>query len=72
MLLQEITQVFEWIDSPQASGRQIAAFLEKARADAVGSQLEVQSLEGEQGSTELIKLIIPGVQGRLRGGQRQP
>jgi hypothetical protein len=68
MLLQEITQVFEWIDSPQASGRQIAAFLEKARANTVGSQLEVQSLEGEQGSTELIKLIIPGVQGRLRGG----
>lgn len=65
MLLKEIIEAFELIDDPQASGEQVAGEFKEIDPQA---EIEVRTVEGDKGSTDFIKLLIPGSNGRSKGG----
>ncbi|MFQ5795430.1 MAG: DUF1177 domain-containing protein [Candidatus Bipolaricaulia bacterium] len=65
MLLKEIIQAFELIDNPQASGAKVTAAFDQNR----GVKVELETLEGDRGSTDLIKLSVAGLDGKLNGGK---
>lgn len=65
MLLKEIIETFELIDDPQASGERAAS---KFREIGPQAEVEVRTVEGDRGSTDFIKLVIPGSNGRSKGG----
>ena len=65
MLLKEIIEAFELIDDPQASGESVAR---KFREIDPEIDIEVRTVEGDKGSTDFIKLVIPGTDGRSKGG----
>ena len=64
MLLKEVIQAFALIDDPQASGERVASKLREADPDA---KIEVQTVQGAKGSTDFVKLFIPGRTGRSAG-----
>lgn len=65
MLLKEIIETFELIDDPQASGERIASKFKEVDPQ---TEIEVRTVEGDKGSTDFVKLIVPGSDGRSKGG----
>lgn len=65
MLLKEIIAAFESLDDPQTSGERIA---DRFKEIDPQTEIEVRRVEGERGSTDFVKLIIPGSNGRSQGG----
>lgn len=65
MLLKEIIEAFELIDDPQASGESVTRKFRKIDPQI---DIEVRTVEGDKGSTDFIKLVIPGTDGRSKGG----
>jgi len=65
MLLKEVIQAFALIDDPQASGERVAS---KLRETDPQTKIEVQTVQGAKGSTDFVKLFIPGSNGRSAGG----
>ena len=65
MLLKEIIEAFELIDDPQASGEKVADRLKKIDFRA---RIEVKTVKGDKGSTDFIKMVVPGSDGRSKGG----
>jgi hypothetical protein len=55
---------YDLLDDPLASGFAVKEFLEKAGADDV----HVQPVTGEKGTTDFIRVLIPGTRGKSRGG----
>lgn len=64
MSLQQTIQVFELLDSAWASGDKVKALLEGY------PQLEitVKAVTGPKGSTDFVKIVIPGTEGKRSGG----
>lgn len=52
------------LDDPKTSGKNIAEYLEKQGIE----KIDIIHLEDEKGATDLIKIIIPGVNGKNHGG----
>jgi len=65
MLLKEIIKAFELLDDPRASGERAAS---KVREIDPQAEVEVRTVRGDRGSTDFIKLVIPGSNGRSKGG----
>ena len=65
MLLKEILEVFNLLDDANASGAALEAYLRGIRHDA---DIEVVRIETPKGSTDVIRILIPGVNGRHSGG----
>jgi len=65
MLLKEIIQAFELLDDPRVSGERVAIIFNQNKEVKV----ELKTLEDDRGSTDLIKLVIAGSKGKLKGGE---
>ena len=65
MLLKQLIEVYDILDSGSASGQAVAEYLRSIKADA---NIEIQVLTGAKGSTDMVKIRIPGKNGKSGGG----
>ncbi len=65
MLLKQVLEVFEILDSPRADGEQVTRLL----LDAGVFQAESQRIQGPKGYTDFIRAVIPGRSGKISGGK---
>lgn len=66
MLVKEILDMYEILDSIHASGKKVEAFLRTIEPDC---KVTVEQVVGEKGkSTDVIKVLIPGTNGKTNGG----
>ena len=66
-MLNHVLPVIDLLDSPSASGESIAAHLRTfAPADAT---IEVETVSAERGTTDFVRVRIPGTAGRSVGGE---
>ena len=65
MLLKQLIEVYDILDSGAASGQAVAEYLRSIKADA---NIEIQVLSGAKGSTDMVKIRIPGKNGKSGGG----
>ena len=63
MLLKEVLEVFEVIDSPKVCGESIKSLLKP-----YGIDVKVQKVEGDKGFTEFVSFKIVGSEDRTKGG----
>lgn len=64
MVLKQVLEIYELIDRADASGEKVKAFLEERGAKDV----TVTKISGKEGSTDFIKIVIYGKNGKLNGG----
>jgi hypothetical protein len=64
MSLSQTLQVFELLDSAHASGQTIVDLL----APYANVKVTVTKISGEKGSTDFVRIVIPGTAGKLAGG----
>jgi hypothetical protein len=63
-LLKQVIEIYELLDSPTASGEDVAGLLEsRGLADA-----SVKTIKGERGQTDFVKIRVPGTEGKTTGG----
>ena len=64
MALKQAIEAYELLDSATVSGETVAAVLRER-----GLQVEVIPVQGEKGSTDFVRTLIPGTAGKKAGGQ---
>jgi len=64
MALKQTLTVFETMDSAYVNGESIKALFK----DYPDVSVSVTTVNGEQGSTDFVKMIIPGTHGKSKGG----
>jgi Protein of unknown function (DUF1177) len=64
MSLQQTLEAFEALDSAHASGQRVAALF----AGYSGARVTVEEIVGDQGKTDLVKILLPGSSGKSTGG----
>lgn len=64
MLMKQLIEVFDLLDSSYASGKQVESYLKGIRSDA---DVEVYTLEGPKGKTDMVKVRISGTKGKSKG-----
>ena len=65
MLMKQLIEAFDILDSSTVTGWDVAAYLRGIRGDA---NIEVYELKGPKGSTDMVKVRIPGTNGKTNGG----
>lgn len=65
MSLSHTLAVFEALDSPRASGDTVRALLDGVE----GITLDVERVHGPKGSTDFVRVVVPGAAGRRAGGE---
>ncbi|QBD80816.1 DUF1177 domain-containing protein [Ktedonosporobacter rubrisoli] len=65
MSLKQTIEIFELLDDSTVSGEKVKAFLEARGARHV----TVTTVEGEKGSTDFVRVVIPGQRGKVLGGK---
>lgn len=65
MMLKQVLEVCDLVDSAKVNGAAVADLLIKRGLD----QIEVKTIRGERGSTDFVKILVPGSQGRSAGGR---
>lgn len=65
MLYKQLIEAYDIIDSSHANGTEVAAYLKSIRKDA---DITVYPLVGSRGSTDMLKVRIPGKNGKTSGG----
>ncbi len=65
MILKQLMELYDVLDSPAAGGESTVSFL---RAIDPTCDAETYVLEGPQGSTDMVRVRIPGAQGHSTGG----
>ncbi|EHS57167.1 DUF1177 family protein, partial [Paenibacillus sp. Aloe-11] len=63
-MMKQVYEVYELLDSPSASGAEVKAYLEQLGQ----AEITVSTVEGDKGSTDFIKIVIAGKNGRIQGG----
>lgn len=63
-MLKQVIEIYEYLDKAEASGEEVKAFF----CTKTDLEVTVEKLHGNGGSTDLIRIIIPGTQGKLSGG----
>ena len=61
----QVLDLYDILDDGGVNGEVVAAWLRKHGADDVS----VTTVEGDKGSTDFVKVVIPGSTGRRRGGK---
>lgn len=64
MLLRQLLEIYDLIDKPQANGEEVAELLRSRGA----TDVTVETVGSEAGSTDCIKILIPGSNGKSQGG----
>ena len=65
MLIKQIIETFDVLDSSTVTGKYVENYLRGIKADA---DIEVYELKGPKGSTDMVKVRIPGTRGKTNGG----
>ena len=65
MILKQLIELYDLLDSPAASGEAALAYLRSIDPDC---DAETYTLTGAKGSTDMIRIRIPGANGRAAGG----
>ena len=65
MLIKQVIELIDILDSPSASGAAVEQYL---RAIDPQANIEVYALEGPKGKTDMVKVHIPGSRGKSSGG----
>ena len=72
-MLSQVLPVLDLLDSPRASGTAVADHLRSLaasdRLDEVGVTIEVTTVSGDAGSTDFVRVVVPGTEGAVTGGQ---
>ncbi|WP_457753418.1 DUF1177 domain-containing protein [Thermococcus sp.] len=63
-MIRQVIEAYELLDSAYVNGYKVAEVLKERGLEHV----EVKTIEGEKGSTDFIKIVIPGKDGKLSGG----
>lgn len=58
-------EMYELMDDISVTGEKVKAYLSQISNN---SQIEVQTIEGKKGKTDFIKVLIPGKNGKSKGG----
>lgn len=66
MSLKYVIETYELMDDQAITGEGIKAFLEEISAE---EEITVETVQGEKGSTDFIKIKIKGSEGKLSGGE---
>lgn len=64
MLLKQVMEVYDIIDTASVKGEDVKKYLENYGA----KHIEVKTLTSEKGSTDVVKIRIPGKNGKMSGG----
>ena len=62
MLFKQLIEAFDIIDSKNVNGNSVASYLKSIKQDA---DIQVYPLVGPKGSTDMLKIRIPGLTERL-------
>ncbi len=65
MLIKQVIELFDILDSSYASGAAVRDYLLGIKPDA---KIEVKLLKGSKGSTDMVRVWIPGSEGKSSGG----
>lgn len=65
MLYKQLIELFDILDSASASGAQVVEYLRSIVPDC---QVETYPLEGPKGHTDMVRILIPGRNGKSKGG----
>lgn len=65
MLFKHLIELYELLDSPQASGAIVADYLKAIDPECT---VETYPLEGPKGTTDMVRVRIPGAHGKSSGG----
>ncbi|MGI6357973.1 MAG: DUF1177 domain-containing protein [Bacillota bacterium] len=65
MSFKQVMEVYELLDSARVDGEQVADRLRSAGA----TDIAVTRMQGAKGYTDFVRVMIPGANGKLRGGQ---
>ena len=60
MLLKQVIELADILDSPSASGAAVEAYLTSIDPEA---DVTVYALEGPKGKTDVVKVRVPGIRG---------
>jgi hypothetical protein len=63
MALKQIIEAYELLDSATVNGEIVAALLEER-----GLKVEVIQVRGESGTTDFVRALVPGTEGKQSGG----
>lgn len=64
MVFRQMLEMYDLLDKPQASGDEVAALLLERGA----AEVKVEVISGERGSTDCVKVLIPGSNGKSSSG----
>lgn len=64
-MIKQIIETFDVLDSSTVTGKDVENYLRGIKADA---DIEVYELKGPKGSTDMVKVRIPGTRGKTNGG----
>ena len=65
MLIKQVMEVFDVLDSSTVNGAAVKDYLLSVNPEA---NVEIYPLEGPKGSTDMVKVRIPGTNGKAKGG----
>ncbi len=65
MLYKQLIELFDILDSASTSGAQVVEYLRSIVPDC---QVETYPLEGPKGHTDMVRILIPGKNGKSKGG----
>jgi Protein of unknown function (DUF1177). len=66
-MLKHVLELVDLLDDPAVTGAKVVEFLD-AVCGASGSGAEVTTVHGDKGSTDFVRVLIPGRRGRAAGG----
>ena len=62
--LKQVMEIIDLLDDPKVDGESVKAFLQERGI----REIEINTLESEDGKTDMLKIIIPGKHGKWKGG----
>ena len=65
MLMKQLIEIFDLLDRPDANGAAVCGYFNALNPAVL---TDVTTLHGEKGSTDMVRITIPGTYGKLSGG----
>ena len=66
-LWKQCIEIFDLLDSSRVDGAEVEAYLRKINP---GACVMLKTLEGPKGTTDMVRVLIPGTRGKSTGGDR--
>lgn len=66
-LWKQCIEIFDLLDSSVVNGAAVEAYLKQI---APGACVVIKTLEGPKGTTDMVRVLIPGTHGKTKGGAR--